>query len=70
MSSSVSADQIVFAQAWADPSNRTALCEASSRRGNLNQLVASALKKSSVLRSLGGFHGSLFKEPDEVLWSI
>jgi hypothetical protein len=70
VSSSVSADQIVFAQAWADPSNRDALREVSSRRGNLNQLVASALKKSSALRSLGGFHGSLFKEPAEPMWSV
>ena len=70
VSSSVSADQIVFAQAWADPSNREALREVSSRRGNLNQLVASALKKSSALRSLGGFHGSLFKEPAAPMWDV
>ena len=57
-----SADQIVFAQAWADPSNRDAIREASSRRGNISKIVASALKESTALRSLGGFHGSLFKE--------
>ena len=71
VSSSDDADKIVFAQAWSEPSNRPALREISTHKGTLSQVVASALKKSGTLTSLGGFHGSLFKKyesPDLSAW--